>query len=162
MPSLYEIALEAVGLAGNPKIDRLYPNYSELTKVFEAQVDAVIHGPITSREHIFPVIPKGGKLFHIKPVDLHKTAFTWDPKLREEADGLRVLTTIRTLHGYGYHGFFKPSIAEVLVQIPDDLIADVVAFSTDGPNSADDFNDDLLALDAGYHVATTTLYGRAT
>jgi hypothetical protein len=160
MSNLYDRVLTMIFTGLPRKIDRNAPNYSELTKAFEAHVDPVIQGDIAPREHIFPVIPKHGKLFHIKPVDPRKIAFTWDPKLREEATGLVELTTIRTLHGFGYHGFFKPSIAEVLTQIPDDLVPRVVAFSTEGPGAASDLNEDLLALDAGYHVGTTTLYGR--
>jgi hypothetical protein len=52
------------------------------------------------------------------------------------------------------------SAAKATLLIPDDLVPRVVAFSTEGPGAASDLNEDLLALDAGYHVGTTTLYGR--
>lgn len=32
------------------------------------------------------------------------------------------------LHGYGYYGLFKPSVGEVIRQIPKDLLEKVVAF----------------------------------
>ena len=38
-----------------------------------------------------------------------------NPKPTDKATGLKPLCTIKTYHTYGYHGLFKPSIAEVLV-----------------------------------------------
>jgi hypothetical protein len=62
------------------------------------------------------------------------------------------------LHRYGYHGFFKPSIAEVLCQMPAGLDADF--FEVIGPETAEDLNNELDALKAGFHVATTIFYKR--
>jgi hypothetical protein len=111
---------------------------------------------------IRPVVRNSqGVLHYIKPVDLKNVAFTWSPNLDEEAISLTPVKTIRTLHGYGYYGFFKPSIAEVLAQIPADIEDRVVAFETHGPETADDFYKDeetKKAFDAGFHTAETTLY----
>lgn len=60
-----------------------------------------------------------------------------------------------------YYGIFKPSIAEVLAQIPEELIEQTVAFETIGPADADALNKERDALNAGFHVATTRLYGRS-
>lgn len=69
------------------------------------------------------------------------------------------LTEIRTLHTYGSPCFFKPSVAEVLAQIPDDMLEGVVAFETRGPSDVADMNRESEALNAGFHVARTRLYG---
>ena len=74
---------------------------------------------------------------------------------------MKEVARIRTLHTYAYYGFFKPSIAEVLAQIPSHLVDSVIAFETKGPGDADDLNDDRSALNAGFHAATTILYGEA-
>ncbi len=77
--------------------------------------------------HMAPVIHQevGGShgYFHIvdiEDVDRRKTAYTWEPKLGRCVgltwDGLGH-TVIHTYHRYGYYGFFKPSLAEVLAQI---------------------------------------------
>lgn len=111
---------------------------------------------------IKPVVEfqRKGKCY-IKPVDLFKIAYTWDPKPAGKAKGLRKLRDITTYHTYSYYGFFKPSIAEVLAQIPEEHVNEVVAFEIVGsPESADDLNREREAIDAGYHVAVTTLYGR--
>lgn len=120
---------------------------------------------ITERQH-----PKGkwqstwddrGELYYIKPVDLFGVAYTWDPKPADKATDLKPLCDITTYHTYGYQGLFKPSIAEVLAQIPAEYLDGVVAFEiVDSPKTVDDLNREHKALNAGYHVATTQLYIR--
>ena len=41
---------------------------------------------------------------------------------------LSVLEDRKMLHGWGYYGFFKPSVGEVIRQIPKDSLEKVVAF----------------------------------
>lgn len=112
---------------------------------------------------IRPCVRKKDKLHFIGPLDPRDVAFTWNPTLEGEAPSdLPVLAKIRTLHTYGYYGLFKPSLAEVLAQIPADLVGKVTAFETHGPQTADDFYRDAetkAAFDAGFHTAETTLYG---
>jgi hypothetical protein len=108
---------------------------------------------------IKPVVKNGKELHYIASCDLRNTAFTWDPVLGQTAGRLMKLRTVRTLHTYGYYGFFKPSVAEVLAQIPEDLVDKAIAFETIGPEDADALNKEKEALDAGFHVADTTFYG---
>ncbi len=111
---------------------------------------------------IKPVVRnRSNALAYIKPCDLRNVAFTWSPKITRKAANLVKHATIRTLHRYGYYGLFKPSIAEVLAQIPADLIDETVAFETIGPSDATDLGKESEALNAGFHVATTRLYGRS-
>ncbi|MBN1326214.1 hypothetical protein JW977_04545 [Candidatus Falkowbacteria bacterium] len=122
-------------------------------------------------QRIKPVIRfsrKGKKLFrssvgaprYIKQVDPHD-AFLWDPKLGKKVKGLKRLSDIFTYHTFAYASFFKPSIAEVIAQIPEDLLDKVVAFEIiGGPRTSDDLNNNPEATHAGYHVATTRLYIR--
>jgi hypothetical protein len=77
-----------------------------------------------------PIAVKGGKRFRMSIPDLRNQAFTWDPQLGEEVR-FEVLREVHTDHTCGYHGFIKPSIAEVLAQLPDDLPEGVNAFSID-------------------------------
>ena len=48
----------------------------------------------------------------------------------------------------------------MLAQAPDDL-HEYVAFSIEGPETADDINRFPKCRDAGYHVAEVTYYRRA-
>lgn len=84
------------------------------------------------------------------------------------ADTGIVLTPIgafKCLHGYGYYGFFKPSIAEVLAQIPYGFIDDANAFEiVEAPERAEDFRCDAFnssAFDHHCHVSVVQLYTTA-
>lgn len=111
-------------------------------------------------DRIKPVVQfaRKGKCY-IQPVDLFGVAYTWEPKPADKATGLKSLCDITTYHTYGYYGFFKPSVAEVLAQIPAEHLDKVVAFEiVRSPDTVDDLNQEHEALNAGYHVAMTRLY----
>lgn len=98
---------------------------------------------------------KNGRFYTIEDVDLFKTAFTWSPILKEEVDGLEVVTIIITFHVFGAPAFFKPSIAEVLAQIPRHLLTKIDFFEvwTEGLGIQNVLSD-------GYHFTHTILYRR--
>lgn len=93
-----------------------------------------------------------------RPDSLTNASFTWDPVFLKEAVGLVPVETIKTLHAYGYYGVFKPSVQEVLAQVPSHLLGSVDAFSADGPRTSADLNRFRDELNAGFHVALTTFY----
>ena len=67
------------------------------------------------------------------------------------------------LHSFGFHGFFKPSVAEVLAQIPEDCLKHftIDAFEIIGkPTGSDDLNKYREALEQGFHVSVVRLYIR--
>lgn len=110
---------------------------------------------------IKPVVQFKGRRHYIAPVDLRGEAYTWAPRLAEEAPPLVTLGEFQTYHAYGYYGMFKPSVAEVLAQVPAEHAAQAVAFEiVVWPETSADLNQYLEALNAGYHVATTRLYAR--
>ena len=99
---------------------------------------------------------------YIKPVDIFAESFTWDPEPAIKAPGLKPFCDITTYHSYGYIGYFKPSVAQVILQIPQEHLDKVIAFEI--VKVPDEFPDEpspeYEALDAGYHTATTRLYAR--
>jgi hypothetical protein len=98
---------------------------------------------------------------YIKPVDPFSESYLWDPQPTQRATGLSVLCDITTHHPYGYYGSFKPSIAQVLQQIPREHLDKVVAFEiVKFPKTVDDLDPESEILNSGYHVATTRLYVR--
>ncbi len=100
---------------------------------------------------MYPVIDVNGELFRIRNVHPIDQCFTWEPKAVALVEGLVELRRIVTEHSCGFHGFFKPSIAEVIMSIPDDLVDKVVAFRT--------LTETAMAHPSGsYHLATTVLY----
>lgn len=145
----------------DPQAHKPFPEGVEAPKIDDttlAKLAARVKPMVPNRED-------DGHLWFIKPVDLRGTAFTWDPKPTKRAEGLAVLTTIRTLHTFSYYGFFKPSVAEVLAHLttfPQEWLDTIVAFHTAGPRNADDLNADMNAIIAGYQVAYTTFYVKTT
>lgn len=71
-----------------------------------------------------PLYKSNDKIFKIKSTDnlntLRNTAFTWSPELMEEV-GFCALDSSYFNSECNYYGFYKPSIAEVLSQIPDNI-----------------------------------------
>ena len=99
------------------------------------------------------------KLYYIKkPETLCSTSFLWSPKTTVPAGNLEEVCTINTLHTYGYYGLFKPTVEEVLSQIPHCVVDEVIAFEVDGPKDANDLNKHKVELNEGFHVARTTFY----
>lgn len=64
------------------------------------------------------------------PTNLRGTAFTWDPEFLDEVDESTLvrIKLVGTYHTTGYHGVCKPSIVEVLAQIPEYMVDAVAAF----------------------------------
>jgi hypothetical protein len=111
---------------------------------------------------IKPVITKDGIKRYIKLCHPRNEAYTWDAKPTDEAEGITPIIQIKTYHTFGYHGFFKPSLAEVLAQIPEEHIERCAAFEiVERPKRAEDLNEESEALNQGFHVATTQLYALA-
>ncbi len=123
------------------------------TEESSAEMDAQIAELLKT---IRPIILRDGIPHVCDPVDPRGVSFTWDPKNLVPAPFVTACGTIRTLHTFGHYMLFKPSIAEVLAQIPDPT--GIVGFSIVGPTDAIDLNRESEALNAGFHAATTTLY----
>jgi hypothetical protein len=111
---------------------------------------------------IKPVIRRADDaLWYIRDVHPEKVSYLWSTTPIMRAFRLHRIEDIVTYHSFGYIGFFKPSIAEVLAQIPKGMLAHVRAFEIIGcPEDVGDLNNELEASRAGYHVATTRLYCR--
>ena len=140
-------------------------------EVFEPKQDAEVtltetksYIPLRTRAELECRAEQIAALVKGKPVvsgDIVGTAFTWDPNFDEsrKVPEMKPLMDITTFHSYGYYGMFKPTIAEVLAQIPDVLVQRVVAFELVArPENASDLNEHPDALNDGYHVATARLY----
>jgi hypothetical protein len=100
-----------------------------------------------------------GAYYYLKPVDLFGTAFTWPgvPKADVRAPRLQKLQTVTTYHPWAYYGFFKPTIAEVIAQIPEDILDQVIAFELEPPENPLEPWD---IVQHGNHVAQTTFYAK--
>ncbi len=102
-----------------------------------------------------------GPLYTLVPCDARDFSFNWKDKL-ELATNMIAIGHITTFHTFGYHGLFKPSIAEVLAQIPKEFLDRTVAFSTTIHGDIFDSTSDHFSACKEYHKARTTLYAKIT
>ena len=115
------------------------------------------HQAVMLLQKVTPLLNEDGVLSTFDLPDLWNMSFLWNPEgVKPLGRPLRKVGEIQTLHTFGYVGLFKPSIAEVLAQLPKDLTG-IVGFSVQGPQTASDIDDEMA--NAGFHVATTTLWG---
>lgn len=122
-------------------------------------------------KQIKPVVNVDGKLHYFREYTLEELSnrsylFNRDEDVREEVDEdeLKIIENAEfiCLHSYGYYGFFKPSISEVLAQIDDTILPWVKAFEIiESPQAKNDFFKNSftsIVFDKGYHVSTVRLY----
>jgi hypothetical protein len=92
-----------------------------------------------------------GTLCYIEPTDPRRTSFLDYPVTIKPANDLIQLAVIQTIHSTGLRGH-RPSVAEVIAQIPPTYIDDVVAFES---------GRFTFLPKATYTVANTILYKSA-
>lgn len=82
----------------------------------------------------------------------------------ELAKGLKQFEEIGTYHGYAAPVMCRASIADVIAQLPENLIGRVVAFEINHLGSLEEYEDEkicplrLLPFNWGFHYARTRLY----
>ncbi|MBR4110344.1 MAG: hypothetical protein IKK43_01465 [Clostridia bacterium] len=118
-------------------------------------------------ERIRPIVLFGGKPFFMRqltPHELSGVSYLWlndmnDYDTEVNLADYSVLADVKMLHRYGFYGFFKPSVAEIISQIPEELLPEVVAFQIIySPDTCDDLNLFKKEVDAHYHVSVVRLY----
>ncbi len=90
---------------------------------------------------------------------MRNQSYLWnaDKDIRSQVDmtGAETIAEFPCYHTYGYVGLFKPSIAEVLQQFPDDVLNEANAFyMTSSPETTFDLNMQLEIVNAGCHQST--------
>jgi len=94
-------------------------------------------------------------VYQTPPSDWRKVSCLWDSENTEEdTSDLRLLAVITTIHTFGAPALFKPSMAEVLAQIPANMVDEVVAFEI-----CTEHGKEFAVYDGTtYHKAKTYLY----
>jgi hypothetical protein len=77
---------------------------------------------------IKPVIHQNNDLYYIKNVDPINSSVIYDPKPKVRAENLEKLCSIKTYHPREVPWMSRPSIAEVIAQIPKRYVEQTVAF----------------------------------
>ena len=119
-------------------------------------------------ECIKPIVQIDGEKYFLrnfKDDELRTKSYLWnmreDKREKVNIDEYMALKEhdFECIHKYGYHMFFKPSIAEVLAQIPDHLARVVNLFEIiDEPKTESDFSKNKIVFDNGYHISKVRLY----
>ena len=117
---------------------------------------------------IKPIIEYNGKKHYLREFSEHElrnNAYIYkaDINVRDVVDMSLLVSRpdmeFECLHTFGYPGFFKPSIAEVLAQIPESELPFVDAFEiVKFPNACGDFMKNKIIFNNGYHVSIVRLY----
>ena len=110
-------------------------------------------------KHIKPVAKKDNLFYHLKVYNiemLRHQSFIWNGKdeLREQINpkDIEELDDFSCYHTYGYYGLFKPTIAEVLQQFPDELLDEANAFyMLKYPESMQDLKEQEDIFNLGCH-----------
>lgn len=111
---------------------------------------------------IKPIVRHDTYLRELSSDELTDVAYTWLNQPLDYADKvdfskLSVLEDRKMLHSWGYYGCFKPSVGEVIRQIPKVYLNKVVAFEIIVGAIA--MNNTFNAeLNAGFHVSIVRLY----
>lgn len=98
-------------------------------------------------------------LYYVKAMNPKRVEYAWSPEKDNIATGLIVLSEITIYYPYTLDGFYKPSMATVLAQIPDEFIDQTVAYELiENTPYLEAFNDYLDIIHAGYNLITARLY----
>ena len=119
-------------------------------------------------KRIKPIVEIEGKKYFLREFteeELSGISYIWDvAKDKRELVNMneyapRWCRDFECIHKYGYHGLFKPSIAEVLAQIPELDLDYVDAFEIiEWPKTAEDFSKNKIVFDNGFHISKVRLY----
>lgn len=116
---------------------------------------------------IKPIVRENGKFMYLRKLKDKEVLNAHYTELRQVEDYagrvdfslLSVLADVKMLHGFSRDSFFRPSVGEVISQIPKDMLEKVVAFEIIyAPTTSDDFNIFKREFEAGFHVSVVRLY----
>lgn len=107
-------------------------------------------------KRIKPLVRNDDGLYIVDPSDPFDQSFIWDPVYVKEVKWVYPLTSITTYHTWGHYSLFKPSAAEVIARIPEEFLSFVRGFEI---LEMPDLKTQWTIVEAGYHKATTALYG---
>lgn len=95
--------------------------------------------------------------------ELNNYSYIWnsieDKRDMIDSSKLEKVDDFLCLHTYGYYGFFKPSIAEILAQTPENVIEQANVFEIiEKPETRDDVFKYKKVVDNGFHLSKVRAY----
>ena len=131
--------------------------------------------PEISREELLarynrikPIVEIGGTKYFLRNFteeELTGISYLWD-KVEDKRTPVDMSLYVpkpnrdfECIHKYGYYGLFKPSIAEVLAQIPELDLPFIDAFEIiEEPRTTEDFYKNKIVFENGFHISKVRLY----
>lgn len=119
-------------------------------------------------EHIKPIVTIDDVSYELRPFtseELCNQSYIWnrheDKRDIVDKDNLEVVEDFICFHEYGYYGLFKPSINEVLSQLPEKSIEEANYFEIiESPETRSDVFRYKDVLNAGFHASVVRTYKR--
>ena len=95
--------------------------------------------------------------------ELRNQSYIWnrteDKRDVVDSSKLETVNDFLCLHTWGYYGFFKPSIAEVLSQAPENVIEQANTFEIiESPETREDVFKYKEVIDNGFHLSKVRAY----
>lgn len=117
-------------------------------------------------KQVKPIVEVAGKKYFLRDFtldELRKLSYTWnadqDKTELVNIDLYRPYREFECIHRFGYYGFFTPTIAGVLAQIPKHTIQLVDAFEIiEFPKAINDLSKNKIVFDNGFHISKVRLY----
>ena len=137
--------------------------------MYKVSIPEITDEELTKRyKHIKPIVEINGEKYLLRNFtesQLRDLSYIWN-KHEDKREKVNMEEYIaleeydfECIHKYGHYALFKPSIAEVLAQIPADLARLVNLFEIiDEPKTVEDFSKNKIVFDNGYHISKVRLY----
>ena len=110
-------------------------------------------------KRIKPIVVFNSLCYYLRDYSLKELrgqSYLWnahnDIRNKVDLSNTEILMDFSCYHTYGYYGLFKPSIAEVLEQFPDEVLEEANAFYVlSYPKDIEDLNLEKRIVEAGCH-----------
>ncbi len=116
-----------------------------------------------------PLFHHKGELYHTSvKSDPFKESFVWTYVRKKKAAPFKEGVKLWTLHKWADVGLFKPTLAEIVAQMPKERLeasikgrdTNLLYFSIQGPQNSEDLGRMKEYVDKGFHVARVTVFDR--
>ena len=133
------------------------------------KIDYISDNALKARyKKIKPIVKVNGKTYTMREFtfkELSNQSYIWNKSIDKrdpiKKDSLKVVEDFVCLHEYGYYGLFKPSINEVLSQLPKKSIEEAEFFEIiESPKTRPDVFKYSAVVNGGYHASVVRTYKR--
>jgi hypothetical protein len=154
-------------LTGGSYMEKLYGEGAGIILPEKLEIPLIDDKRLTELYHLLkPIVTVDEMKYLLKEFtleDVKRRSYIWnierDKRDVIDASKLETVDDFLCLHTWGYYGLFKPSIAEVLSQAPENVIENANLFEIiESPQTSDDVFKYEKVLNSGYHLSKVRAY----